>query len=64
MKSDFSRFLHNFLSHSNLIGVSRLNKVANLFHLDIRVKPEYDDVMCKKRLKYDFILKISSKSWF
>ena len=44
MKSHFSRFLHNFLSHSNLIGVSRLNKVANLFHLDIRVKPEYDNI--------------------
>ena len=57
MKSDFSRFLHHTLSRtgirevftsslslSDLIGESRSNKVANLSHLDIRVKPEYDSI--------------------
>ena len=55
MKSNFSRFLHHTmshsdvnavsapsLSHSGLTGVSRSNKVANLFHLDYRVKPDND----------------------
>ena len=57
MKSYFSRFLHRILSHSgirevftsplslsDLIGESRSNKVANLSNLDIRVKPEYDNI--------------------
>ena len=57
MKSNFSRFLHHTLSHSgirevftsplslsDLIGESRSNKVANLFHLDYRVKPDNDSV--------------------
>ena len=57
MKSHFSRFLHITLSHtgiremftsslslSDLIGESRSNKVANLFHLDYRVKPDNDSV--------------------
>ena len=57
MKSHFSRFLHHTLSHSGLnavstpslshsglTGVSRSNKVANLFHLDYRVKPDNDSI--------------------
>ena len=57
MKSYFSRFLHRILSHSgtkrvstpslslsDLIGESRSNKVANLSHLDYRVKPDNDSV--------------------
>ena len=57
MKSNFSRFLHHTLSHSDvntvstpslshsgLTGVSRSNKVANLFHLDYRVKPDNDSI--------------------
>ena len=57
MKSDFSRFLHytssHFdirrvsspsLSHSDLIGVSRSNKFATWFNLDIRVKLD-DDII-------------------
>ena len=57
MKSNFSRFLHITLSHtgiremftsslslSDLIGESRSNKVANLSHLDYRVKPDNDSV--------------------
>ena len=44
MKSNFSRFLHHTLSHSDLIGVSRSNQVANLFHLDYRVKPDNDSI--------------------
>ena len=57
MKSHFNRFLHHTLSHSDvnavstpslsysdLIGVSRSNKVANLFHLDYRVKPDNDSI--------------------
>ena len=42
MKSDFSRFLHHTLSHSDLIGVPKSNKFANWFHLDYRVKPDDD----------------------
>ena len=61
MKSNFSRFLHHTmshsdvnavstpsLSHSGLTGVSRSNKVANLFHLDYRVKPD-NDSLCTGR---------------
>ncbi len=61
MKSDFSRFLHHTMSHSgirevftsslslsDLIGESRLNKVANLSHLDYRVKPD-NDSLCAGR---------------
>ena len=57
MQSYFSRFLHHTLSHSgirevftsslslsDLIGESRSNKVANLSHLDYRVKPDNDSV--------------------
>ena len=55
MKSYFSRILHHTLSHSgirevftsalslsDLIGEPRSNKVANLFNLDYRVKPDND----------------------
>ena len=55
MKSYFTRFLHHIMSHSgirevftsslslsDLIGESRLNQVANLSHLDYRVKPDND----------------------
>ena len=55
MKSNFSRSLHrtlshsdvregftSSLSHSDLIGVSRSNQVANLSNLDYRVKPDND----------------------
>ena len=61
MKSYFSRFLHHTLSHSgirevftsslslsDLIGESRSNKVANLSHLDYRVKPD-NDGLCAGR---------------
>ena len=61
MKSYFSRFLHHTLSHSgirevftsslslsDLIGESRSNKVANLPHLDYRVKPD-NDSLCAGR---------------
>ena len=61
MKSYFSRILHHTLSHSgtkrvstpslslsDLIGESRSNKVANLFHLDYRVKPD-NDSLCTGR---------------
>ena len=57
MKSKFSRFLHYTLSHSDvrevftsslslsdLIGESRSNQVANLSHLDYRVKPDNDNI--------------------
>ena len=57
MQSYFSRFLHHTLSHSgirevftsslslsDLIGVSRSNQVANLSHLDYRVKPDNDSI--------------------
>ena len=57
MKSNFSRFLHHTLSYlggkadtasslsySDLIGVSRSNQIANLSHLDYRVKPDNDSV--------------------
>ena len=55
MKSNFSRFLHHTLSHSDvnqqstpmlsysgLTRISRSNPVANFFHLDTPVKPECD----------------------
>ena len=61
MKSYFSRFLHYIMSYSgirevftsslslsDLIGESRSNQVANLFHLDYRVKPD-NDRMCAGR---------------
>ena len=57
MKSHLTRFLHytlsylggkpdtaSSLSYSDLIGVSRSNQVANLSHLDYRVKPDNDSV--------------------
>ena len=57
MKSHLTRFLHHTLSYlggkpdtasslsySDLIGVSRSNQVANLFHLDYRVKPDNDSI--------------------
>ncbi len=57
MKSNFSRFLHHTMSYSgirevftsslslsDLIGESRSNQVANLFHLDYRVKPDNDSI--------------------
>ena len=57
MKSYFSRFLYNTLSHfgirevftsslslSDLIGESMSNKFANLSHLDYRVKPDNDSI--------------------
>ena len=77
MKSDFSRILHHTSSLSDLTRQSRWDKFATLFDLDSPIKsesdkeevntsliPECDRVWCKKRLKYDFIIKISSKSWF
>ena len=53
MKSYFSRFLHHTLSHSGLTGVSRSNKVANLSHLDYRVKPDNDNIGTDHRVKPD-----------
>ena len=66
MQSYFSRFLHytlsylggkpdtaSALSYSDLIGESRLNKVANLSNLDIRVKPEYDNLVVNALSKPD-----------
>ena len=66
MKSYFSRFLHHTLSHSgirevftsslslsDLIGESRSNKVANLFHLDYRVKPDNDSEGTDYRVKFE-----------
>ena len=66
MKSYLSRFLHYILSHSDvkpqstpslshsdLIGVSRSNKFAALSNLDIRVKPEYDNIGLDASLKPD-----------
>ena len=66
MKSNFSHFLHLFLSHSgtkrvstpslslsDLIGESRSNKIAALSNLDIRVKPEYDNLVVSASLKPD-----------
>ncbi len=66
MKSYFSRFLHRILSHlgakpdtasslsySDLIGVSRSNQVANLFHLDYRVKPDNDSEGANYRVKFE-----------
>ena len=57
MKSNFSRFLHHTLSHSDvrevftsslslsdLIGESRSNQVADLSNLDYRVKPDNDSI--------------------
>ncbi len=57
MYTYFSRFLHNTLSRtgikevftsslslSDLIGESRSNQVANLSHLDYRVKPDNDNI--------------------
>ena len=66
MQSYFSRFLHHILSHSgirevftsslslsDLIGESRSNKIASLFNLDIRVKPEYDNIVTNALSKPD-----------
>ncbi len=66
MKSYFSRFLHHTLSHSDvnavstpslshsgLTGVSRSNKFAALSNLDIRVKPEYDNLVVNALSKPD-----------
>ena len=66
MKSNFSRFLHHTmsylggkpdtassLSYSDLIGVSRSNQVANLSHLDYRVKPDNDSEGADYRVKPD-----------
>ena len=66
MKSHFSRFLHRTLSYSgirevftsslslsDLIGESRSNKVANLFHLDYRVKPDNDSEGVDYRVKFE-----------
>ena len=66
MKSYFSRFLHHTLSHSgirevftsslslsDLIGESRSNKVANLSHLDYRVKPDNDSEGADYRVKFE-----------
>ena len=41
------------LSHSDLIGVSRSNKFAALSNLDIRVKPEYDNIVVNALSKPD-----------
>ena len=77
MKSDFSRFLHHTMSYSGLTRISRLNKFATWFDLDHRVKPDGDEIVadcgftsecdglwCKKRLKFDFIIKSSKKVLF
>ena len=66
MKSDFSRFLHRTLSPtdvrevftsslslSDLIGESRLNKVANLSHLDYRIKFENDNIGVDYQVKFE-----------
>ena len=66
MKSYFSRFLYNTLSHfgirevftsslslSDLIGESRSNQVANLSHLDYRVKPDNDNIGVDHRVKFE-----------
>ena len=66
MKSHFSRFLHHTMSYSgirevftsslslsDLIGESRLNQVANLFHLDYRVKPDNDSEGADASLKLE-----------
>ena len=66
MKSYISRFLYNTLSHtgirevftsslslSDLIGESRSNKVANLSHLDYRVKPDNDRKGKDTSLKFE-----------
>ena len=57
MKSDFSRFLHHTLSHSDekpqptsmlsysgLTRISRWNKFANCFDLDTPIKSECDSL--------------------
>ena len=67
MKSNFSRFLHHTMSYSgirevftsslslsDLIGESRSNKVANLSHLDYRVKPDNDSI-CAGRSMVEMI---------
>ena len=67
MKSDFSRFLHNFLSHSDvnpqptpmlsysgLTRISRWNKFATLFNLDHRVKPDGDREGADASLKPEY----------
>ena len=66
MKSNFSRFLHYTLSHSDvrevftsslslsdLIGESRSNQVANLSNLDYRVKPDNDSEGADYRVKFE-----------
>ena len=66
MKSYFNRFLHYLLSYlggkpdtafslsySDLIGVSRSNQVANLSHLDYRVKPDNDSEGANHRVNPD-----------
>ena len=66
MQSYFSRFLHRILSHSgikevftsslslsDLIGESRSNQVADLSHLDYRVKPDNDSEGADYRVKPD-----------
>ena len=66
MKSHFSRFLYitlsrtgirevftSSLSLSDLIGESRSNKVANLSHLDYRVKPDNDSEGADYRVKFE-----------
>ena len=42
MYTYFSRLLHHTLSYSGLTQISRLNKFANWFDLDHRVKPDGD----------------------
>ena len=67
MKSHFSRFLHNFLSHSDvnpqptpmlsysgLTRISRWNKFATLFNLDHRVKPDGDREGADASLKPEY----------
>ena len=53
MKSYFSHFLHHTMSYSGLTGVSRSNKFAALSNLDIRVKPEYDNLVVSALSKPD-----------
>ncbi len=45
MYTYFSRLLHRTPSHSDLIGVSRWGKFANLVDLDHRVKPDGDNIV-------------------
>jgi hypothetical protein len=44
MKSDFSHFLHHFLSYSGLTRISRWKNFATWFDLDTLVKPECDSI--------------------